>query len=683
MAKTNSKGTSGSGSSLILFRHVNTKSRGSIFNYEMLCAPFESITSTSSDSNSEATSTMNEVEFDHALQFLVAIRFPKQSWVTAISPHATAIELFQANQGLRRIESVLFGQNSTQGWYFRLSSNGDVTIDYEELRKSEPFSVATDVPKSVLSATDGKKTVASLRKLVGVEPTLRYLDLADGKIVACSESGRKVAQVCCGYYSYFGKAAPKKNDVSEKLVAAIKKSDSNGIREAVAAGASLGYLPGHSKSPMAVALLQCHTPQGRKCFEQMVQLGGSVEGLLFESVLSPVSEDRSIEMLKVLLKHKLELNKLDPIRGLLIVDVVNNDKKKLLQFLVANGANPKLKDPNGDSAMNRVQCRLDESTKKELPLLESMMSILLQKKFKAPVEPPLKDQLEAENRRFAYCLKRPGVQERLKDKTVTLVNGQPARFERLGIYLDLSSWKKAGKQYSSAHRTKDELKDLDTKSSDRDIFRWTFGTRSAIYMIMMRHLEYAGAKLPDDFMARALRVAKGFVTRIKPNNFVQEPSGIFELGLALLIGQFAKDSKFLERCASKMSGDYMLRYLCHSDWQITLDCARWLLVFSNAYRAEQSKDTKLFIDLIRKSRDDRAKYLLDAYESVTKGKSDQYCKSLSNSLEIVAKEAPLRQSLGMMGQIPFCESLLANYAASEGMELAAAPRLMDWLLVCD
>ena len=193
------------------------------------------------------------------------------------------------------------------------------------------------------------------------------------------------------------------------LAGAIRDCDADGIRKAVAQGASLtSRLPEISLTPLMAALCKFGKPRWDACVELLLELGCPVDGVKSDP---PIVACAAHDMLgpktvELLVAHGADVNAADRDGTTAILECVIRGRVGLTRFLMQHGADPTIKNRSGLSALGWLRKRYDEEKGfRSRTRFAELLSLLTGQPVAKPEMPTLRPELQAENTRFKLCLK--------------------------------------------------------------------------------------------------------------------------------------------------------------------------------------------------------------------------------------------------------------------------------------
>lgn len=345
-------------------RSTNEKSRLDLYEIERRIKPPFSFAGGSTG--------MSLADFRPSEKWLVGLKMPKQSWVSLFSNVIDGNALFKIVSKSRCLEAVLVGHDpEKRGWYVQVNRAGKAILKFslpakngDRLEKGKFES--DEIDASVFDKCNGgKDAVEQLCHELKADPALDLIE-SDGALRLYGEEGKPLSNDGVYCFKQRGYALTQgDNPASDALQRAIDKCDLEGIRQAVAQGASLSALPDTWMSPLLAALFKCDEPGGKDCVAALVELGCSIHGLpheqpmVFNCTRHYIPGTKSLEMLKTLVRHGGNVKDLDPRTGeTALLTPVAYQRKNAVRFLLDQGVDPTIKSQDGKSVIDWLEDRL-------------------------------------------------------------------------------------------------------------------------------------------------------------------------------------------------------------------------------------------------------------------------------------------------------------------------------------
>lgn len=263
-----------------------------------------------------------------------------------------------------------------------------------------------------------------------------------------------------------------------------------------------------------------------------------------------------------------------------------------------------------------------------------------------------------------------------------LIDGRPLRYERLGYYLDHSSWDDPS--YSSQRTAERRLADLaEAPQGDEadDPFDLETAIRDALSLAAMRHLQYAGAPDSLDFMDQGCDLALEYarlltgkwrrrvaVSQVEPLSY-----GLLLCGLAGRwdgVAQICEALKPRHASAPRYPDEPPAGY------------AQVFLVFASHYRKRAIPKLSEVEKTIRKGRQERPRLLLELWQAIRSGDQGGFAGALRRSLECFAKRNEgLDRGNNLVAPLAIAESVFNAAAMEQGLQQASLPEPLADLLI--
>ncbi|HVA50105.1 MAG TPA: ankyrin repeat domain-containing protein [Pirellulales bacterium] len=224
--------------------------------------------------------------------------------------------------------------------------------------------------------------------------------------------GRPMQAGLRGYVRVGGpEIAAGENEAADALAEAIDRCDPEGIRAAVARGASLTVLPDTSTSPLLAALFKFEEPEWRECVELLIELGCHVNGVNKDPPIVVCVDERfldepdALEAVELLLERGADVNATDADGQTALFRSVLDQRVELVRLLLEHGANPDIKDRNGVSPVDWLRKACERETNfQERTVFAELLSLLTGQPVAKPQAATLTPALAAESKRFRMCV---------------------------------------------------------------------------------------------------------------------------------------------------------------------------------------------------------------------------------------------------------------------------------------
>jgi Ankyrin repeats (many copies) len=265
-------------------------------------------------------------------RWVIAARFAKESWAPLFSNAASAEGLFNVNAGSRRLEVAWIGcQPQGAGWFIRVHRAGQPIIEFAQRAEIGSARTFRDVETSPVSLDDCATGEQAFRRICdSLEITLPIREIrATGRAFQMFNGrGKPVKSGLRGYVHFHGsELSVGESAAADGLAAAIDDCDADGIRDAISQGASRTTLPGTSVSPLLKALLRygaCDLNRWKACLDALLANGCPIDG--------PPGGN-------------------PPIVGCVDIHIPDRATMKMIEFLVARGANVNAQHFDGMTAL--------------------------------------------------------------------------------------------------------------------------------------------------------------------------------------------------------------------------------------------------------------------------------------------------------------------------------------------
>jgi hypothetical protein len=606
----------------VAVRHIVAGKRKDITHLEsLLKAPFPILCGSFQDGGSKDISIHGYATG----RFLIAARFARQPWAALCSNASSAEEIFQANASCRRLEIVWLGCRPGVGWFFKLNRAGKPVVDFAQAEVADAASTCKLVgvaPGVLKKGESGEQAVARLCKHFGIARPLPEIRASEDGFEVIGAAGRPLKTGLRGYVRIDGpEVAEGDSEAADALAEAIDGCDAEGIRAAIAQGASLtAKLPDTSMSPLLSALYKFDEPGWKECVELLLELGCPINGVKKEPPIVVCAGDHMDELLarktvELLVAHGADVNAADREGTTALFECVTNGYVELARLLMPHGADPTLKDKNGMSALEWVRKRYNEETGfKSRTEYAELLSVLTGQPVAKPQIPTLRPELQAENDRFKLCLQ---ARRRLAVMPPNLVDGSPPRYERVGFYLDFSSY------------------DDPSYSTEKEARYWSESfaearceppenagdaTDAAIRLVSLRHFQFAGALDPRPFIVPAGELALAYFRARARASRASDDSAWLEIPMllhGLLLCALAGSWQTFKQICNAVRPRLMSADTTDEDSD---DYAQVLFLFVSGYRDRALPKAAALEQAIQKRRSRRPRLLLDIRRAVGAGR---------------------------------------------------------------
>ncbi len=259
--------------------------------------------------------------------------------------------------------------------------------------------------------------------------------------------------------------------------------------------------------------------------------------------------------------------------------------------------------------------------------------------------------------------------QNLRDTQAILVDGEPARFERLKCYFDFSKNKdptwSSRRIVETCQEDLQESLEVDFKEDEWEMRR---GIRAAYDLALARHLQFAGAPDSTDFLATGCEVALKFfeyhASRSKPYNI---QSLVEEFEQALLLATLADGwDTFRRLCETLRSRIASPKTRMPDD--PSQEEGQIMVIVGSHFRTKKIAGIDKLPEKIRQTRKKRMHFLLDAWEAIACNSPAAFQKTLEAAVKKHAARTSGANSWYDMGRmIALPESILHAISQHQGM----------------
>jgi hypothetical protein len=505
-----------------------------------------------------------------------------------------------------------------------------------------------------------------------------------------------------GYIYVWGRDQPREQSpANQALAKAIDERDPAGIRAAVAAGASLTEpTRNNSFPPLQDALYKCDKARGKECVELLLKLGCPIEGppgdtpTVIACCRQFVPESLTIKMLEIVLPLGIDVNAQDRDGHTALFVAAFSGKKEATKLLMEHGADPAIKDNQGQTVVSLVtRVHANALSYRDREIYTEILCTLTESEYKPPVVGRLDPKLAAEMERLRACDAANEVflfakgcrstEERQAASKVLatpaiFIDGKPARFERVGFYLNVSEWDDPGE--TTANIADFELERLEEQKRDKtlqDAFGFSFKLTAAANLLGMRHLQFAGAPKNDDFLHAGCDSAIAmFKFLAAPRNRELRVDHIESLSIGLLLAALANRWKDFDKLCELAPARLATRIPEDVD-NLTPQLVNAMLSFVSDFRKTKFVGLSKMEQVAWCGRPKRPKQLLNIWQAVRDEDSSAFLKALKASLTQFSKqERKAYYYNNPRSSLAIEESLMCLAAERRGMEI---PRLDESL----
>ena len=294
----------------------------------------------------------------------VYVRFEGEPWVYLLpsSAELLSVERLAAAKELNVIEasSDPAGGGTTRLRYYK---RGKLAVDFAARgRADEPLCVerfhSTEHGKTFLNAfeTAGDAVDGLFASLKAVPRRLVARRTA-GKWWVGFDDGRELPPGECGQYGvqHLIPLEPGESPASDRLAAAVESGDLDGVRRAIADGASLEFQPGRAGSPLGYASINPERPNFLAVCRALIDAGAPLGGHdwedpVFYAAMSPFRDEHAeLQLLGALLTLGADVSA--PARSgrrdTPLHEAVFRKKLVVTKFLVSRGARLDVRNVDG------------------------------------------------------------------------------------------------------------------------------------------------------------------------------------------------------------------------------------------------------------------------------------------------------------------------------------------------
>jgi hypothetical protein len=631
---------------------------------------------------------------------LIAAQFAGDRWVALYSNAASAEELFKANASGPKLEVAWVGCRTDVGWFFRLNRGGKPVVEFAQAQGADSPSTCKLAGIKLKKGESGEQAVKRLCKHFEISRPMPVVHMSKKGFTVVDADGRELKSGLRGYLRIEGPGAPKKHSASARALAeAIGACDADGIRAAVAQGASLtDEVPDVSMPPLLKAAYRLDAPGGLKCVELLAKLGCPVDGdengpPLVVCAGDDTDPSVALKAVKLLVAHGADVNAADRFGITALYQSVLEGHLQLARFLLEHGADPAIKNRMGMSAVDWARKRYEEETGfKARTLYAELLSLLTGQPVAKPEAQRLRPELRAENERFKFMRARRlrGItpqQAGSVEVPALLINGSLPRYERVGFYLDFSGhddpWYSTEKEarywsemFAEARR--------EPPGSIGDALD------AAVRLALMRHFQFAGAPAVHDVIVKGSDLALPyFQACARPSKGRVEYAWLQMRGLldGLLLCALAGRWQIFKQVCNAVRPGLASADKAQEYGEADLDYAQVLLLFVSGYRDRALPKIAALEQALAKRIARRPRLLLEVQRALDASRPADLTEALRQSLEYFV-EMRGDERFVSPGKVnnPFRfaavpESVFYLAAVERGLKLAPMPEHVADLLV--
>lgn len=259
-----------------------------------------------------------------------------------------------------------------------------------------------------------------------------------------------------------------------------------------------------------------------------------------------------------------------------------------------------------------------------------------------------------------------------------LVDGKPPRFERVHCFLDIVSDRDP--TWSTAKVTKGELEDMIRAESAEagDSWRLTSGIRAVGNLLMLQHLQYAGAPKSSEYLSKGSELAVRFFEaesrRSKPFDDIW---CVEEFLVGLLSAMLTDRWDHVERLCESLKPKFAT-----TDARDTHDSPRelayLLLNIASHFRSKPVRGIQRMETQITASRHEQIKLLARTWDAVRAADGERFEAELLRSLNHRVEEHPTGFSVQEMHEmLAWPESILIQIALHQGLSGPELPASLN------
>ncbi|HUE69574.1 MAG TPA: hypothetical protein VMP01_01695 [Pirellulaceae bacterium] len=326
----------------------------------------------------QSTSDLNELarhsQMDGSFLWIALARVKSESWLHAFAQNMDAA--FAARVGKSKRLNVLFAgyDAAAQKSRFDLYCAGARVVQFE----------ATGLPDEPLATFDFKSTIHGekfrkslktpadainrLMKKQGVSRP-RFKIRQEGQTLVCEPKRvAAVNQICIQNFCHVPSV---KVSPGNRLADAIEAGDVPALRQAIADGASLEFLPASSGSPLRATMLN-RKKNWQDCARELVKAGAPINGfphedpLIFCATCDFADAESSLAAAKLAIELEADVNSVARVSRLTpLHEAAAHGQLALVKYFVSQGADLRKKHARGETA-RQIAERLYEPVHKQI-----------------------------------------------------------------------------------------------------------------------------------------------------------------------------------------------------------------------------------------------------------------------------------------------------------------------------
>jgi hypothetical protein len=264
------------------------------------------------------------------------------------------------------------------------------------------------------------------------------------------------------------------------------------------------------------------------------------------------------------------------------------------------------------------------------------------------------------------------------------IDGSPPRYERLGFYMDFSSWDDPS--YSTEKHAQRWLDDLGNANREPPK---SLGEAidAAVELVAMTHFQFAGAPAVRDRVVEASELALAYFQACARDPKANDSFAwlkIRRLLHGLLLCALAKRWETFEKVCNAVRPKLASADTTDQD---VVDYAQVLLLFVSNYRDRPLPKAGALEQTVQKRRARRPRLLLDVCRAIAAGREADLEEALRSSLEYFLEMRPQERIIRTSGSnkpfqyVALTESLFHLAALNRGLKLSPLPQHLADLLI--
>lgn len=596
-------------------------------------------------------------------RWMLGIRISKLPWIPLYTD-ADVRALFDANLQSKELEVVHLGCVPTDSvWFFKLARDGKIAIDFADAKAAKldaKFTFPGAEPALIEECSTGEDVFRRLCDHYAISLPLPRV-CPESHLEVLGKTGKPIKTR--GYIYVWGRDQPREySPANQALAKAIDECDPTGIRAAVAAGASLTEpTRNNSFPPLLDALCRCEKVRGKECVELLIKLGCPIEGIpgdtptIIACCRQVIPESLTIKMLEIVLPRGINVNAQDRDGHTALFVAAFSGKKEATKLLMEYGADPAIKDNQGQTVVSLVApMHANSHSYRDREIYAEILCTLTEAEYKPAVVGRLDPKLAAEMERLRACNAaneifpfakwcRSAEEQQAAAKVLAtpaiFIDGKPARFERVGFYLNVSEWDDPGE--TTANIADCALERLEEQKSDKisqDAFDLSYKLTATGRLLGMRHLQFAGAPKNDEFLHVGCDSAIAmFKILAAPRNRELRVDHIENLAIGLLMAALAGRWKDFDKLCELAPARLATKAPEDVD-DLTPELVNAMLWFISDFRKTRFAGLSKMEQVALKGRPKRPKQLLKIWQAVRDEDSSAFHKTLKASITYFSKQ---------------------------------------------